>query len=530
MNWFTRKKQPQPNETKEPMFTTADVEQIMIGASADIRSRIAAAISGGNDGADTLHNIYLDYGYPEILTFSNFWNMYRRFGIAQNVVELPVEMSWLRPPTIESKADGFNKDLELLIKQVKLFQRLKGLDTRQRVGRYAGMFMRVRDGKKPDEALIGKLSGVGALMQMTPLYESQLKVLTTDEDPTSTRFTLPLTYQFSGSATGSRNENNASAFTIHWTRVVPAAEGADNGGIYGIPVLESIYNSLMDLRKVIGGGAEGFYKNAAQSIVFDLKDAASATANKELLAKFNDTADDFLRNRPRRSLFTPGLEATTLTSEMITPKDFFMIALNDVSAGSRPMIPSTILIGQQTGRLASEEDGKGFLSGINSRNENFVTEMTRDVIDWCIEFGILPAAEYEVSWDDLLALSDEERLENAGKMADTNLKAFQSGGELPFDGEEIREAAGFDPRDEEDAGGEGVEIDEEMAANMEWTKASQHPPLVVNDEGQKEEFTIDVYAKTKDHGIVKTYHDGDVWCHDKLSGCPQYDVIEWAIA
>ena len=56
-----------------------------------LRARIASMISGGYDWADTLHNIYLDFGYPENLDFNNYWNMYRRFGIAKNVVELPVD-------------------------------------------------------------------------------------------------------------------------------------------------------------------------------------------------------------------------------------------------------------------------------------------------------------------------------------------------------------------------------------------------------------------------------------------------------
>lgn len=452
-----KKAEVKTEDGEKPRLSADQAQQLIANMGAGVRERIAAAISGGYDFADTLHDIYLDFGYPASLNFFNFWNMYRRFGIAQNVVELPVEMSWLRPPNVESEDKQFNKELEKLEEAVRLFQRLKGLDVRQRVGRYAGMFMRVRDSKAPNLPIEGKLAGVGAIMQMIPLYEGQLEVLEIDNDPTSERYTLPKMYQFNASSPGSRNEKAADSFSIHPDRIVIAAEGADNGGIYGIPALEAVYNSLMDLRKVIGGGAEGFYKNAAQNIVFELKDAASATGNKELLDQFNEHYDDFARNRSRRALWTPGLEAKPLNSEMMSPKDAFNCALNDVAAGSRPMIPTTILIGQQTGRLASQEDSRGFLASINSRNENFVSEMVQDTIDWCIKWGLLPAAKYTVEWDDLLALSDEERLANAFKMSDINAKTFQSGGEIPFDGEEIREAAGFDPREDVAPGGEDVD-------------------------------------------------------------------------
>ncbi|MCK4824844.1 hypothetical protein KA005_54335, partial [bacterium] len=91
-----------------------------------------------------------------------------------------------------------------------------------------------------------------------------------------------------------------------------------------------------------------------------------------------------------------------------------------------------------------------------------MTDMIRSTLDWCIEFGILPAAEYEVVWDDLLARSDDEKVKNADAMATVNEKQFKSGGDIPFSGAEIREAAGFEDEPEEAAGTEEIdELDEE---------------------------------------------------------------------
>jgi len=424
-----------------------------------VRGRIASAISGGYDNADTLHNIYLDYGYPSTLSFANFWNMYRRFGVAKNVVELPVDTSWMTTPTIESENGQFISDLDDLIPRIKLWQRLKGLDTRQRVGRYAGLFMRVRDNKSPDQPIDGTLAGIASLVQVTPIYEGELEVLETDSDPSSDRYELPTMYQYTSGASGNRNEKSKSTFSIHPDRIIIAAEGADNGGIYGIPSLEACYNSLMDLRKIAGGGGEGYYKNAAQSLVFSLKDGASAVGLEKKLEDFADHTDDFLKNRARRSMWSPNMDAQVLSSNLANPKEFFMNSLNDVAAAAK--IPATILIGQQTGRMASNEDSRSFLSMVNSRRENFVTEMIESVIDWFVFRGILPAADYDVVWDDLLALSDNEKLDNATKMSAINQTQFQSAGEVPFDGEEIREAAGFElDRDLEEP--EGEEIGQEI--------------------------------------------------------------------
>ena len=416
------------------------VPEQKVNSSDTIRSRIAQLISGSNYTGDTLHQIELDYGYPDALTFEMFWNMYRRFGIAKNVVELPVDIGWGDNPKVE----GFGTDLDVLIDDLNLWQRLKGVDIRQRVGRYAGLFMRVRDNQKPDTELMPQ-SGVGALMDIIPLYEGQLEVDSIDSDPMSETYGLPVMYRFKGGGVGSRNTKNNDSFNIHPSRLVMCAEGSDNGGIHGIPALESCYNSLMDLRKIIGGGAEGFYKNAAQSVVFKLMDAASAMSNKELLDKFNEHWDDFSQNRARRGLWTPGLDPKTLDSNLSIPKEFFAVALNDVASASK--IPATLLIGQQTGRLASDEDSRHFLSMLNSRRMNFQTELVRNVLDWCIKYRILKSVEYELEWSDLLAASNKEKLDNAAQMALVNKDQFSSGGSLPFTGEEIREAAGYEVED-----------------------------------------------------------------------------------
>lgn len=423
-----------------------------------IRGRIASAISGGYDFADTLHNIYLDFGYPAQLDFNNYWNMYRRFGIAKNVVELPVDTGWLTPPTIKGTPE-LERDIEKLVNDYKMWQRTKGLDTRQRVGRYAGMYMRVRDNKKPSEPMKGKLNGLASLVEMMPLYESQLSVTESDNNPQSDNYGQPILYQYSGGAEGDRNEKANNSLTIHASRIVIAAEDADAGWIYGISALEAVYNSLMDLRKIIGAGGEGFYKNAAQNIVFELQDAASASQNEKLLNKFNEHYDDFSHNRMRRGMWTPGLTAKVLESTLMNPKEYFINALNDVAAGSK--IPATVLIGQQTGKLASTEDSKSFLTTINSRRENFMTELVSSLIDWMMFTGILAKAEYEIEWDDLLARSDVEKMTSAKDMAETNQKQFQSGQDVPFSAEEIRLAAGFEPEGAIEA--EGEEVDDDLA-------------------------------------------------------------------
>jgi len=446
MAWWNKKEKT----VTQKAYNQADIDQMRqeIAANAaqaeGLRKRLSSAVSGTYDNSDSLHNVYLDYGYPLELEFPNYWNMYRRLGIAKNVVELPVDTCWLSAPTIEGDAK-FNKDFETMVELVKFWQRMKGLDNRQRVGRYAGMFMRVKDGKKPNEPLEGKLPGVLALTSMMPLYEGQLTVSTTETNPMADNFGMPTMYHFNSSATGNRNDKAAGSFDIHPTRLVIASEGADDGGIYGISSLEAPFNSLMDLRKIMGAGGEGFYKNAAQSVVFNLTDATSAQQNAALLDAFNENYDDFARNRTNKAMWTPGMEANTMDSSLTDPKEFFFNCMYDVSAATK--IPATIIIGQQTGRLASDSDNGQYLIMMKSRQENFLSELIESTIEWLIEYGLLPASKFEIEWDDLLASSDDEKLGNADKMATINEKQFRSGQGPVFEPEEIRGSAGLEPEE-----------------------------------------------------------------------------------
>lgn len=432
MGWFSRNKDLELEVSKLQ-------ELVASSTNSDITRARSSLISGNNETGDTLHQLGIDFGYPDLLEFGLFWNMYRRFGIAKAVITIPPDLGWRTVPTVEG-SDQFNTELESIAKRINLWSRLKGLDTRQRVGRYGGMYMRVRDGKDPSEPL-EMLPGAIALMEMVPLYESQLKVTTTDRDPLSDTFGQPSHYDFNGSAAGNRDDKSVSAFNIHPSRIVIASEGADDGSIYGIPALEPVYNALMDLIKISGAGGEGFYKNAAQSIVFTLKDVAGAANNKDLLEQFSENMDDFTRNRTNRSLMTPGFEANTLESSLASPKDAFAVALQPVSAGSG--IASSQLVGNQTGVIAGDQDSVSTLMMIQSRRENFQTDMLRDVLDWMIKFGALPASEYEVEWDDLLAKSQDDKIGLALKMADANSKNVLGG--TIFTVPEMRDVTDLDP-------------------------------------------------------------------------------------
>lgn len=402
---------------------------------------------GAFSGYDSLHNnLFQDFGYPNDLKFADYWSMYRRFGMAKTIVEIYPDYGWKEDPIVKG-SDEFNSALEELNKRVKLWTRLKSFDKRQRVGNYAGLFILVADNLTPEQAM-QKVTDTSSVLRLIPYYENQLYPQNFDNNPVSITYGMPKQFQIQQTQTGASQATPSNQINVDASRIITISEEADDGGLYGKSQLEDVFNDLMNVQKIAGSTAEGMYRNAAQSISFELQDAESWDLDEDELDALEAELDDFTRNRMRRSLVVPGMKANPVNSTMINPKDPFEVVVDAVVAGKR--IPRSLLLGKQTGVKAGDQDTEAFLANVAARQNGFQTDLVRLVIDWFIQWGALPASDYEVEWVDPMARSDEEKLSNAEKMASVNEKQFRSGQGAVFTEEEIREAAGFETESEDD--------------------------------------------------------------------------------
>lgn len=125
-------------------------------------------------------------------------------------------------------------------------------------------------------------------------------------------------------------------------------------------------------------------------------------------------------------------------------KDIFMNAVNMVAAAFG--IPATVLIGMQTGRLASDEDSESMAISSNERRKNWQSEMIEATVEWldmyCTDY--VKPEEISIIWSDLLEPSLGEKLDNLNK-AVTATKAYSeaTGGEL-LAVDELREIADYE--------------------------------------------------------------------------------------
>ncbi|MGJ8516635.1 anti-CBASS protein Acb1 family protein [Carnimonas bestiolae] len=398
---------------------------------------------------------WADYGYPEHIGFEQFFNMFRRNGLARAGVMKHVDKSWQTLPYIQEGAEGDNPDDETqwesdiaqLFRRLHIWQRFQAADWRNRIGRYSALYIVFSDGKTPDQPVTGKVG----LISIQPLYEAQLEPSDWDKDPTSDTYGQPIMYRL---CQISQDDNQSVAkIDIHPDRVHILAEGADDGGIYGIPALEAGYNDLLTLEKVAGAGGEGFWKasRGAFSIEGDFKaqDLANAfgVSVDKVGDKLNETAANFASGLDKM-LMLGGASAKPLTFSVPSPEQFYLNALYGFSASVSCPIP--VLTGQQIGQRSSEENAKDWNATITARRRNFVTPNIEKFVQHLMRLGVIEHRDFWVYWDDLDSPSRDKKLDLAEKMSTINRNSMGTGEPAPFDPNEIREAAGYDTIDDDE--------------------------------------------------------------------------------
>lgn len=409
---------------------------------------------------------WLQYGYRTSLTFEDFKQAYDRGGAAHGAVHRLLDGCWQKLPRIKQpKADketAWETAVGRLLRSINGWQKLRDLDRRNLVGRYAALIYRMAD----SQPLSAPLVTAQKLVDLIPVFEDQIKVTKWDEDKASERYGQPVTYQYRTRAVGAVDTQAQPVDweDVHFSRVQILAEGSVGDMFEGIPLLKAGFNNLVDIEKLSGGGAESALKNSARTIVFQYDPTSSVAAistmnpdgsvSTKSVREVHEEQTRSLNRNQDSSIVLQGGEATTLQTIVSDLSPQFDIAANLFAASVR--IPFTILFGQQTGRLASDEDKTDFGSRCAGRQANDLTPMLEEFITRMQAAGVIASGEFEIEWPPVNAPSDLDKLTNLGKATAAMQQAFQAGLTEPlFDANELRAMVGFEPRSDDGMPQEG---------------------------------------------------------------------------
>lgn len=403
-------------------------------------------------GMNTKHDFWKDYGWPECLSFDDFYRLYSRSGIARGAVDKTIDKTWETMPALwESEKAGDSpaeKAIAKHFKKRKIWRSLMDADRRSMVGAYAGAILILRDGQKFQEPVTRLRKGVESLAGIIPAWEGQLTVVEWDNAETSETYGEPLFYQFNEQAVGDPANTGKSNVRIHRDRVLI---WSDDGTLNCSSALEAGFNDVSDAEKIKGAGGEGFWKSARGAPIIeapvgvspeDVRLGLGVATNGEAIDKLNDQVDQF-QSGFDKALMLGSFSAKPMTITLPQPKEFWEIPVQSFAA-SIP-IPFKELIGNITGERASTEDAKTFARTCMSRRENRVLPILDELVARLVRWGVLEPKDWTIGWTSLLEASPDDKLDRAGKMSDINSKA---GNEPVFLPNEIREEAGYKSADE----------------------------------------------------------------------------------
>lgn len=401
-------------------------------------------------------NAWQVYGYPLDLTFAHMLAAYDRGGAGHGAVHRLLDGCWQSNPRIKSPASDKETPWEVktkaLLTSVRAWAKFRDLDRRNMVGRYAALIYRVGDNK----ALREPMDRAQRLVDLVPVYEDQIQVVGWNSDQNSEQYGQPTMFQYrtrpvQGVDTQGRPE---TWIDVHPSRVQILAEGSVGDMFDGVPLLKAGFNALVDLEKISGGSAESFLKNSARTLTIQYdKDATPTVLNADgetvsVKQAHEDQARAMNRNQDA-VMVTQGAKADVLQTVVSDPTGAFQLAANIFSASVQ--IPFTVLFGQQTGRLASDEDKADMQARCKSRQANELTPMIEEFVRRMQNAGIIDAGEFEIEWDDIAAPSDKEKLEILKGMTSAMKEAFGAGVQDLFDGNELRAVLDYEQRDLVDA-------------------------------------------------------------------------------
>ena len=389
--------------------------------SAIVSRAILAAKLGKQYGTD--RDLYEALGYPTELTYADYLMHYSRQDIAAAIIDKPIKYTWRGDIIIDDETDNtVLKDAWIgLMKRLQLKSKFVRLDKLTSLGKYGILLLGLDDVRNSSEFKNPVQTGVRKLLYVKPFGEGGVTINQWEENTNNSRFGLPLIYQIEVSA---NEQGKMETIKVHHSRVIHVAGELLTSEVEGIPVLQKVYNRLMDLEKLVGGSAEMFWRGARPGYHTKVDPEFQMTAIEE--DKLKDQINEY-EHHLRRILTTEGVDIKSLSTQVSDPQNHVEVQLQMISAATG--IPKRILVGSERGELASSQDKTGWLEEVQSRREEYVEiQIVRVFIDFCIKYKILPTPKnttYTIEWEDLFAPSEKEKAE-VGKIRATALKDYIS--------------------------------------------------------------------------------------------------------
>lgn len=370
---------------------------------------------------DPRRDINTECGYPDDITPDQYRLLYDREGIGHRIVTVFPEESWTQDPNVFETEDPseteFEKAWDELQTKLNIYHFMERIDIISGIGRFGVLLLGINDSQDLHQPVSGvddrgeateSTPGERELLFIRAFDESVATVKKLEADIQNPRFGQPTLYdlQFvdiNGDVTMS------STRSVHWTRIIHIADNRDTSEVYGVPRIQVSYNRVYDIRKVLSGSGEMFWKGAFPGYSFEVNpDITNPSLDNDAL---KEQLENYY-NGLQRYIALVGISAKSLAPQVADPTAHIDAQLKVIAIALG--VPQRVFFGSEQAKLASTQDSRIWNRRIARRQNKYLTPLViRPFINRMIAIGILPEAEYTVEWDDLNTATAKEIAEVA---------------------------------------------------------------------------------------------------------------------
>ena len=251
------------------------------------------------------------------------------------------------------------------------------------------------------------------LLFLRAFDESLVYVSRYESNPTSPRFGHPVSYNITLNDPSNAQTGIGlplATYEVHWTRVVHIADThsqANSSEIFAPPRMKSMFNQLMDIKKVLGGSAEMYWRGAFPGISIESHPQLGGDVSYDPAA-MRDQMENYM-NGLQRFLALTGMSAKTLSPTVVDPTAQITNQINAICI--KLGVPNRIFMGSERGELASSQDAGAWDVRLQERRKNYITpRIIIPFIDRLIAVGVLPEPEgYSIEWPAIDSMTATEK-------------------------------------------------------------------------------------------------------------------------
>lgn len=400
----------------------------------------------------------IECGYPRFIVPNQYQYMYDRIGTAKRVNDIYPDESWAVDPKIYENNEEEDTPFEQDWKELLLSAHRNPLafmhraDVQSGIGRYGALLFGIDDGMPLSSPAPG-LNDRGEPVPIKRRYklnyfrvfdESLCHIISFERDPDNPRFGQPLFYHMifadirvgessMGLALGATAMNvTMVAQVVHWSRVVHVTENRGTSEVFSPPRAQPVFNNLCDVRKILAGSAEMFWKGGFPGISFEMNPellAAGAAIGFDKNAMKKEMED--YANGLSRYVSIVGMQAKSLTPQLADPTGNLVGQWNAIALAIG--VPLRIFMGSEQAQLASGQDVRTWNRRLAKRQNKYVSPfILRPVVNRLIAYGILRQPKkgpehYQIEWPDINMPTKDEQSQIADRQAAALFKFGSSG-------------------------------------------------------------------------------------------------------